>query len=77
MFAVFGVEMSDPALIRFVHGAWLHPHARSLSTPHSSPSLDRECLDMGVEVIFSDSPDIARDTIDQWKRERQQAVPKQ
>lgn len=46
MFAVFGVEMSDPVLIR-------------------------ECLDMGVEIIFSDSPDVARDTINKWKRERQ------
>jgi serine protease inhibitor len=26
---------------------------------------------MGVEIIFSDSPDIARDTINKWKRERQ------
>jgi serine protease inhibitor len=32
---------------------------------------------MGVEVIFSDSPDIARDTINQWKRERQETGPKQ
>jgi hypothetical protein len=44
MFAVFGVEMSDPALIRFVHDAWLHPHARMRSlalnaTLPFSPSL--------------------------------------
>lgn len=78
MFAVFGVEMSDPVLIRFVRtrARARAAHTRARTHAHTTQSLllqmaRRECLDMGVEIIFSDSPDIARDTINKWKRERQ------
>jgi len=30
----------------------------------------RDCLDMGVDIIFSDRPDVARDTIEKWKKEK-------
>jgi len=33
----------------------------------------RECLGMGVEIIFADCPDIARDTIDKWKMEQNES----
>jgi len=35
-----------------------------------NPVAIRECLDMGVDIIFSDRPDVARETIEKWKKEK-------
>ncbi len=35
-----------------------------------APDIICECLNMGVDILFSDNPPLAKSTVDAWKRER-------